>query len=198
MHETADWSLLQPPRPLRLRPMTADDIDSVMAIEQESVPTPWPASGYRHELTQNPRAFYAVATCVDDLGTEIVLGYAGHWLIADEVHVSIIAVAAHCRGRGLGDLLMLQVLHHAKQQNARLVTLEVRRNNRVAQNLYQKYTFAEVGERKGYYRDTGEDAVLMTLDFEMDPPLERWQKQAWQRLKNAFSDESCCTADAAI
>ena len=58
--------------------------------------------------------------------------------------------------------------------NPLLVTLEVRRSNSVAQALYRKYRFVEVGMRRRYYRDTGEDAILMTVDFADAPDYCHW------------------------
>ena len=57
----------------------------------------------------------------------------------------------------------------ARAAGAHLVTLEVRMSNRAAQKLYAKLGFVEVGERRRYYNDNGEDALLMTLFLESEP-----------------------------
>jgi len=176
---------LVPPRPYRLRPMRLGDLGAVMAIEKRSFPTPWPAEGYRRELTANERAHYYVLTR-ETAGKWPLIGFAGHWLVADEAHVSIIAVDPAWRGRGLGELLLLNLLLVALEQGATLATLEVRCHNQVALALYDKYRFEVVGRRPGYYKDTGEDAILMTLllNKEASPPeLWRMRDQLWQRLQ---------------
>ena len=96
-----------------------------------------------------------------------LVGYSGYWLIAGEAHVSTIAVSPTWRGRGLGELLLLNMLLTAYRQAALLATLEVRKGNLVAQALYQKYRFEIVGERPRYYQGK-EDALLMTVE-----PLDR-------------------------
>ena len=147
--------------PFRLRPMRLEDLDAVMAIESSSFPTPWPRSGYERELTRNDHAHYQVL-----LGpNEQLVGYGGQWLVAGEGHISIMAVDPAWRGHGLGELLLSALVQQAEEAGAERVLLEVRVGNLTAQALYRKYWFEEVGRRPHYYRDTGEDALLMTLDL---------------------------------
>ncbi len=148
--------------PFRLRPMRLEDLDAIMAIEGNSFPTPWPRSGYEHELTRNEHAHYQVL-----LGPEEqIIGYGGQWLVAGEGHISIMAVDPAWRGHGLGELLLSTLVQQAEEAGAERVLLEVRVGNLTAQALYQKYQFVEVGRRPNYYRDTGEDALLMTLELD--------------------------------
>lgn len=154
--EANRWSLL--PAAYVLRAMVSADLTAVYAIDRLSFPSPARQGLYEHELSANTLAHYQVL-CVDD---ELV-GYAGYWLIGDEVHISSIAVHPAQRGRNLGELLLLRLLFLAYTHPVNMVTLEVRRGNTVAQQLYLKYRFEEVGERRRYYRDTGEDALIMTM-----------------------------------
>jgi [ribosomal protein S18]-alanine N-acetyltransferase len=102
-----------------------------------------------------------------------VVGYAGLWLMADEAHVTTIAVHPKYRGEGIGELLLLHMIDTARAIPARWLTLEVRRSNEVAQALYRKYTFKEMGVRRRYYSDNGEDAVVMWTDpIDSKPFLE--------------------------
>lgn len=93
-----------------------------------------------------------------------VVGYAGLWLMTDEAHVTTIAVHPQYRGKHVGELLLLHLIDHAISVGARRVTLEVRVSNEVAQALYRKYTFKEMGVRRRYYSDNGEDALIMWTD----------------------------------
>ena len=178
---------LSPPGPFRLRPMRDDDLDAVVTIESDSFPTAWPREGYEREITRNERAAYFVLAHQQPGRGQQIVGYAGYWLVAGEAHVSIIAVAPAWRGRGLGELLLMQLLFHALAAGATLATLEVRHTNEVAQALYRKYDFALVGRRPGYYKDTGEDALLMTVTWEDVDAYRRQLHQArgalWQRLQ---------------
>jgi [ribosomal protein S18]-alanine N-acetyltransferase len=90
-------------------------------------------------------------------------GYSGMWHIADEAHISTIAVHPDWRGRRLGELLVWCMIRQAMLQGAAQVTLEVRVSNTPAQTLYRKYGFEVMGLRKGYYRDNAEDAYMMAV-----------------------------------
>jgi ribosomal-protein-alanine N-acetyltransferase len=93
-----------------------------------------------------------------------IVGYAGLWLMADEAHITTIAVDPDFQGNGIGELLLLGLIDRAQQIGARWLTLEVRITNDVAQRLYEKYTFKEMGIRRRYYSDNGEDALVMWTD----------------------------------
>lgn len=97
-----------------------------------------------------------------ELAPETVVGFLGFWLMADECHITSIAVSAQWQGKGIGEMLLLTSIEHAAKLNATIATLEVRASNKTAQNLYRKYGFADVGVRKGYYTDNKEDALIMT------------------------------------
>ena len=95
---------------------------------------------------------------------DFIVGFAGMWFMVDEAHLSNIAVRTAYRRRGVGESLLIAVIEQAVAENARFVTLEVRASNIEATSLYRKYGFAEVGVRRGYYTDNGEDAILLTVD----------------------------------
>ena len=164
--------MFQPPHPFHLRPLTVADLPTVLAIEQHSFPTPTKEATYRYELLENQLAQYRGLVMYSGSERERLVGYAGTWLLVDEVHISIIAVDPALRRQGLGELLLLDLLYMAVTQEAALVTLEVREGNLAAQQLYSKYGFAVVGRRRGYYRDTGEDAVLMTVELRDNPAYQ--------------------------
>lgn len=169
--------MLTLPLPFFLRPMVVEDIPAVLAIDRLSFPSPANEQLYRNELEDNHLAHYQVLTRrvpAQDGPDETIIGYAGLWIIAGEAHISTIAVAPEERGRGRGEWLFLNLLLMSCELAPLLVTLEVRRSNTVAQALYRKYRFEEVGLRRRYYRDTGEDAFLMTVDFTDQPDYCAW------------------------
>jgi len=92
-----------------------------------------------------------------------IVGFAGFWIMADEAHLTNIAVRATHQRQGIGELLLISVIDQTTALNAHFLTLEVRVSNAIAQNLYRKYGFTQVGIRRGYYIDNKEDAALMTL-----------------------------------
>ena len=93
-----------------------------------------------------------------------IVGYAGIWVMTDEAHVTTIASHPDMRGSGIGEFLLVALIHRGIEVGARWMTLEVRASNAVAQNLYRKYTFKEMGVRRRYYSDNGEDALVMWTD----------------------------------
>ncbi len=170
-----------------LRQMALADIDQVVAIDKVAFSTPWPPRTYRYEIANDRSAMFVlqhdsqdiqappgengvfgrlkqlvVPTTEADSLTSIV-AYSGFWHVADEAHVSTIAVHPDWRGKKLGELLLWNMIRQAVRNQADHVTLEVRVSNTLAQNLYRKYGFVINRRRKGYYRDDGEDAYEMIL-----------------------------------
>lgn len=177
--------MFTPPTPYRLRPMTKTDLAVVYQLDKLSFPTPARKGIFEHELDNNEIAYYQVLT-EDDL----VIGFAGYWLLADEIHVSTIAIHPEKRRRHLGELLLLYMMFKAYTHPANIVTLEVRRSNEAAQKLYEKYRFAQVGVRRRYYKDTGEDALLMTvtaLDASYRQFLESQRNKLFETLSSEVS-----------
>jgi len=91
----------------------------------------------------------------------LVVGYGGVWLILDEGHITNIAVHPEYRGIGVGNAILEALIEICKIEQITSMTLEVRKSNTIAQNLYKKYGFLEEGIRKNYYTDTKEDGVIM-------------------------------------
>ena len=111
-----------------------------------------------------------------------IIGFTGLWVLAEEAHITTIAVREAYRRRGLGELLLIAGIDLAAELKAAVVTLEVRASNTTAQNLYTKYGFTEVGIRKGYYLDNREDAILMTTrDITLTP-----FKNQFEQLKQDY------------
>lgn len=142
-----------------IRPMTADDIDAVHQIELASFSMPWSRDSFEREINENALAHYFVAE-VD--GT--VVGYTGMWLIWDSANVTNVAVLPEYRCYGIGTALVKMMADKVRESGAETLMLEVRRSNERAQSVYRKLGFKVCGERKGYYEDNREDAILMDLD----------------------------------
>ena len=147
-----------------IRRMTVQDVDGVHAIEAATFARPWKREDFVREMTKNVCARYLVA---EEDGQ--IIGFAGAWIVLDEAHVTNIAVAADCRGRGIGRMLTEALMQYAANLGVVYVTLEVRRSNAVAQSLYKSVGFEYVGVRKRYYEDNGEDAFLFCCQRMPDP-----------------------------
>ena len=97
-----------------------------------------------------------------DAEPQDIAGYVSVWYQGDEAHITEIAVRESLRGNGIGELLLIGSLRAAVEYGSKVMTLEVRVSNFVAQRLYEKYGFESVGIRKSYYSDNREDAAIMT------------------------------------
>ena len=92
-----------------------------------------------------------------------VIGYIIATDVAGEAEIQRIAIDRSCRKCGYGKLLLEQYISNCIRDGIFLIHLEVRKSNEPAIALYEKTGFRQVGLRKGYYPDNGEDAVLYTL-----------------------------------
>lgn len=193
--------------------MRREDVPQVNAIDREAFPTQWPPPNYDRELKDAISHHIVVADKssvvpppavpgsdglwakirqwfrgrppgeVKPVAAEKVLGFASLWMMADEAHLTNIAVRRDYQRQGIGELLLISVLELTAEVKADFMTLEVRVSNTPAQALYKKYGFTEVGTRRGYYTDNREDALIMST-----PSVKKPDFQArFQELKEAFS-----------
>lgn len=144
---------------MNIRRMTLDDISQVAAIDQVSFSLPWPERSFRFEIADNP----ASRAWVAELDGRIV-GMIVAWLLVDEAHIATIATHPEFRRKGIASRLLIYALEYMRSEGARTSVLEVRESNAAAQEMYRKFGFEESGRRPRYYKDNGEDAILMTLE----------------------------------
>ena len=145
-----------------IRSMTRGDLPQVLKIETASFTTPFSEQMFLKEL-ELPMAHLLVA--VPEVDAETILGYIDWWHVSDEIHVVNMAVSESERRHGVATALVKTMLKDGKDLGARFAYLEVRRSSTAAQDMYEKFGFKRYGERKGYYQDNNEDAVLMGLDL---------------------------------
>jgi ribosomal-protein-alanine N-acetyltransferase len=147
---------------VRLRPMTTADLAVILRLEEDLfAPDTWTAAMYREELAQPDTRHYLVAEDEPPAGGQTsVVGYGGLIAYDDEAHIATLGVAVDRQGEGLGALLLDALLDEADRRSP-VVLLEVRADNEVAQGLYRRRGFTEVGRRPRYYQPSGTDAVVM-------------------------------------
>lgn len=146
--------------PLVIRRMRYDDVAAVVEIDRLSFSLPWSERAFRYEIGENPTARAWVAEWSGRVVGMLVL-----WLVLDEAHIATLAIHPDYRRRGLGERLLTTALEAARAEGARRAFLEVRAGNLAAQTMYTKLGFVVDGRRLHYYKDNGEDAVLMSLDM---------------------------------
>jgi ribosomal-protein-alanine N-acetyltransferase len=143
--------------------MSEHDLLEVVEIEQACGLSQWGWEAYHTELARAEAIMLvARAASPEALNGRHLAGYVAARLGAGEVHVNNIGVREEARRLGLGRVLLGLALDLAAEQGAREAILEVRAGNQVAQALYRRLGFKVVGERRRYYREPVEDALIMT------------------------------------
>ena len=139
--------------------MTEEHLETVLKIENECFSHPWSRESLLSELN-NPNSVFIAA-----LENDEVIGYSGMSAVIDEGYIFNVAVTENERKKGTGSALISEIVTYCKKNNFAFVTLEVRQSNQKAISLYSHFGFIKVGERKSYYRDPEENAILMTKYF---------------------------------
>lgn len=150
--------------------------------ERSSAPQPSNVQSRLSRLITGIRSRFGHAPIIEDRPPDIPLGFVSIWFLADEAHITAIAVEEAWRGRGLGELLLIGAIENSMRRNSRVVTLEVRVSNETAISLYEKYNFRRVGVRRGYYTDNREDAAIMTTE----PIHSLSYRQKFSELREAY------------
>jgi len=156
-----------------IRHMVPADLDSVIRIEELSFPHPWTREQFMTELGREPVSHCHVIVTGDDVACSdqdmplmegSVVGFIMGWLVADELHITNLAVAPEARRGGFAAALLERAIQEATELGASWCQLDVRVSNTPARGLYVRYGFKPLGTRKGYYHN-GEDAVVMGKDL---------------------------------
>lgn len=140
---------------LSIRPMRKSDLAEVLRLEGECFPHPWTRGMLEEELRRENGAFLVARHWRE------LVGYAGVIYIMEEGHVTNLAIRKTARRKGIAGRLLLHMIEDGAMRGIRFLTLEVRRSNLPAIRLYEKFGFTVIGERKRYYLDDDEDALIM-------------------------------------
>lgn len=140
----------------------ARDIQFISEIEKECFSEPWSENAFKSQITKS----YGVNFVVRYLGKAV--GYVCADNVANEVYIGNIAVREDMRRRHIADRLLGALISYCEENKSELLTLEVRKSNIPALNLYGKYGFNVVGTRKDFYKEPTEDAYIMTKYFNGD------------------------------
>ncbi|MGC9349825.1 MAG: GNAT family N-acetyltransferase [Anaerolineae bacterium] len=154
-----------------------------MALDRLVFQSPWPESAYVQELYFNQNAHYFVLELLDPTLNKSwfdhrrrksarLLGFVGMRVEGERGHISTLALRQEWRGQQLGEILFLVALNHALRDGAKVVGLEVRVSNEIAQALYIKHGFEARSRLRRYYAD-GEDAYYMQVGVEDDRDFRR-------------------------
>lgn len=142
-----------------IRPMKEEDLEKVLEIENSSFISPWTKEQFLYELNDNP---YAVLMVADYQG--VICGFIDFWITFDVAQLNQIAVHQALRRKGIGEVMMSDMINRVSEQEVTKITLEVRTHNDKAIALYKKHGFKEELIKKHYY-DNGDDAIFMIKEI---------------------------------
>ncbi len=146
---------------IRFEMLSSENVNKVWELEKVCFKDdPWELNAFLAEL-ENKISVYFVAI---DEETDLVVGYAGVWMMYDCANITNIAVHPEFRRTGLGSKMIELLIDISKEQKMDNITLEVRVSNVPAIELYKKHGFFEAGLRKRYYQGK-EDALIMTKEL---------------------------------
>lgn len=147
-----------------LRPATLEDLPAVLEIERKAHLAPWGEENFKGEL-EKPYCQFWVLT--DDETDEQIAGYIVFWVMFDEAQILNVVVDLPYRGLGYAQNMISRAIQVATKKEAKRLTLEVRKGNLPAIQLYQKMGFTIQQIRKQFYSN-GDDAYFMVLSLTGD------------------------------
>ena len=139
------------------RVTSPDEIDAVLMVEASAFTNPWTREMYVNEMQNEGVSFIYAAR--DGAGR--MVGFCSFWKIFDELHINNLAIVPEWRRRGVASALLVRILDEGTALGLTSATLEVRRSNEPARQLYERFGFTEAGVRPGYYTNPVEDALVL-------------------------------------
>ena len=133
------------------------DFGGIAALEKECFYEPWSENAIK-EGYENSTHYI----CFKQFGK--ILGYVGVQTVLDEGYITNVAVLAAARRQGIAEKLLTALLDFAKEKGLKFLTLEVRKSNKAARSLYEKCGYKTVGERRDFYQNPKENAILYTRE----------------------------------
>ncbi len=181
---------------LEVKSLTAAHLPAMLELDQLCFGGLWTLTAYQRELESPnsdllgifspPVPCPLLSPCPLPPAPCPLLAIGCLWAILEEAHVTILAVHPQYRRQGLGQALLIALLKAALHRGLERATLEVRASNSSALSLYKKFDFKLAGRRRGYYQDTGEDALILWRGglghAELPQTLAHWHQEAAVRL----------------
>jgi ribosomal-protein-alanine N-acetyltransferase len=158
---------------IEIRKMVEADVPVVTALDRAEDPEPWTENIFRREL-QLPLSHTLLAVDKREQRNRVA-GFVTYWMPADEVQLHKIVVSRPLQRCGVARRLLQEMMEQALAQNLTRATLEVRRNNMAALALYKTFGYRVVAVRKGYYDETGGDALVMSAELRPAADIKPWR-----------------------
>jgi [ribosomal protein S18]-alanine N-acetyltransferase len=172
---------------LELQALAADQLEAVVELDRRSLGGMWTMDGYRREM-DSPNSDLLILR----QNSAQLVGVGCVWAILEEAHITMLAIDPHCQRQGLGMILLHSLLGAARQRGLEWATLEVRVSNTGAIALYKRFGFEAVGERKKYYQNPEENALILwhkgLQRDEFGLQWTIWQNEIGDRLQQSGWD----------
>jgi [ribosomal protein S18]-alanine N-acetyltransferase len=149
-----------------LHPVAEADLSVLLDIEAACFDRPWNRDAFLDELAHRDAAGYLLRRSMPDATGAV--GYICFRLLYYEMYIKKIAVTPQWRGQGLAARLLNHGMETATARGATAALLEVRPTNRPALGLYRRFGFHQIGRRKQYFSETGEDALVLMRHLKED------------------------------
>lgn len=144
---------------IKIVPMEEKHVGDILKIERACFSSPWTEEGIKAELTDKTAHFIAAEK------DGVSVGYCGMHEVCGECYIANIAVLPEYRRKGIAAKLLENLISHCEESSAEFLSLEVRKSNAPAISLYEKFGFEKMGERKDFYSNPKENALIMTRNF---------------------------------
>ena len=137
--------------------MSLAHLESVFELEKACFSEPWSRKSFEESL-KNENIRFFVATDSENR----IFGYVGFYYVCDEGYITNVAVSQKYRRQGIAKRLIGKIIDFSLKKGLSFVSLEVRKSNIAGISLYRSLGFKEEGERKNFYSNPKEDAIIMT------------------------------------
>ncbi len=186
---------------ITLQTMSPEDISSVVELDRLCFGGLWNSQGYQREL-ESPNSDLLILVISENkekiaftssnfesnsgYNHQSIIGIGCLWAILEEAHITILGIHPQYQRLGLGQLLLYALMRSGWERGLERATLEVAASNTSALSLYHKFGFQDVGRRRGYYQQTGEDALILWRGHLHEPEFEQvlseWHRQVLTRI----------------
>lgn len=189
---------------LQLKPLSESELSKAVELDRLCFGGLWTLEGYQREVESSksdllglwmtpsppvPLEFTSDSQVAPPIHHPVLIGIGCLWSILEEAHITVLGIHPEFRQQGLGQAMLIALLTCAVYRQLERATLEVRNSNDSAIALYQKFGFQQAGRRRGYYQDTGEDALILWKNGLHFPEFQRILKQWHSQIQNQLTHQ---------
>lgn len=144
---------------MEIKTLDENDVSEIYRIEKSCFTKPWEKSVILGTVKQKTYVY------IGAFENGVLVGYGSAAVIHNECYVNRIAVVESSRKKGVGSAIVAAMIEFCENEGDDFISLEVRKSNSAAIALYEKHGFEKVGERRNFYDNPTENALIMTHKF---------------------------------